>query len=269
MSFDPRLSRILRGVNAGWPRPASWTPVERLPAMPGMPHGPGFMRRHVAWPLLAFLVLATAAMAGGGDAWLADRLYAWEGGRWALRDAWLAQRAIHQGGRDLSALMWLATLVAWRVACLREDGVRLRRPLGYLLVATAAAAAVVSLLKGVTGVDCPWDLARYGGRLPMPGPFAARASGLPAAGCFPAGHASGGYAWMAMYFFLRVVRPRARFAGLALGVGMGLVFGVAQQLRGAHFLSHDAWTAAICWFVALGLYLAFWPSSRASAAEAA
>ncbi|MNV84902.1 hypothetical protein D3C71_1788110 [compost metagenome] len=37
---------------------------------------------------------------------------------------------------------------------------------------------------------------------------------------------------------------------------MGLLFGFAQQLRGAHFLSHDVWTLAISWFVALALYLA-------------
>jgi membrane-associated PAP2 superfamily phosphatase len=31
------------------------------------------------------------------------------------------------------------------------------------------------------------------------------------------------------------------------------VFGIDQQLRGAHFLSHDLFTAMICWAVALGL----------------
>jgi hypothetical protein len=35
---------------------------------------------------------------------------------------------------------------------------------------------------------------------------------------------------------------------------MGVVFGATQQLRGAHFLSHDLWTAAICWFNSLGWY---------------
>ena len=41
--------------------------------------------------------------------------------------------------------------------------------------------------------------------------------------------------------------------GLVDGTG----FGVAQQLRGAHFLSHDLWTAAICWFTAVaGFFVA-------------
>lgn len=33
------------------------------------------------------------------------------------------------------------------------------------------------------------------------------------------------------------------------------VFGAAQQLRGAHFLSHDLWTLATCWTVSLLLFL--------------
>jgi membrane-associated PAP2 superfamily phosphatase len=38
---------------------------------------------------------------------------------------------------------------------------------------------------------------------------------------------------------------------------LGLLFGFSQQLRGAHFLSHDLWTLAICWGTALGLFLWF------------
>jgi membrane-associated PAP2 superfamily phosphatase len=36
-----------------------------------------------------------------------------------------------------------------------------------------------------------------------------------------------------------------RFQGLAR-----VEFGIAQQLRGAHFLSHDLWSFGVCWIVA-------------------
>jgi membrane-associated PAP2 superfamily phosphatase len=42
---------------------------------------------------------------------------------------------------------------------------------------------------------------------------------------------------------------------LGFALGLGGVFGLAQQLRGAHFLSHDVWTLMICWLIALALYL--------------
>ena len=80
---------------------------------------------------------------------------------------------------------------------------------------------------------------------------------MPRAACFPAGHASAGYAWMALYFFFLATRPQWRWLGLAVGIVLGLLFGVVQQLRGAHFLSHDLWTAVICWSCALGGYLLY------------
>ncbi|MBB1060017.1 phosphatase PAP2 family protein [Marilutibacter spongiae] len=262
MSHESRIPQILpEGARAA--RPAG-TRAPGARTAPAWTPGADFLRLHALWPLLAFVVLATLAMAGQGDAWIADRLYAWEGGRWALREAWTTQQLIHLGGRDLSALAWLLAFAAWMVACLRPGAARLRRPLAYLLVATLASTATVALLKGVTAMDCPWDLARYGGHLPAVGLFELRPSGMPAAACFPAGHASGGYAWVASYFFLGVVQPRMRYWGLAFGLGLGLVFGVGQQLRGAHFASHDLWTAAICWFVALGAYRLFWPSRTAA-----
>jgi membrane-associated PAP2 superfamily phosphatase len=34
---------------------------------------------------------------------------------------------------------------------------------------------------------------------------------------------------------------------LYAALGIGLLFGIAQQVRGAHMLSHDLFTLAICW----------------------
>jgi len=110
---------------------------------------------------------------------------------------------------------------------------------------------LVSLLKASSDLDCPWDLARYGGARAYHGLLYAYAG--PSAHCFPAGHASAGYAWLALFFFFAATRPAWRWRGLAAGAGLGLVFGIDQQLRGAHFLSHDLFTAMICWAVALGL----------------
>jgi membrane-associated PAP2 superfamily phosphatase len=38
--------------------------------------------------------------------------------------------------------------------------------------------------------------------------------------------------------------------GLAAVLAAGLVLGLAQQLRGAHYMSHTFWTAWCCWVVA-------------------
>ncbi|HUD43137.1 MAG TPA: phosphatase PAP2 family protein [Dokdonella sp.] len=205
-------------------------------------------------PLLALAAASVVLWTFGGDRWLADRLYAWEGHAWTLKSHPLTAAVLHDAGKHATTALWLAVAAAWLTATIRPRLSPWRRPLAYLTLTTLVATLLVSWIKSWSDVDCPWDLLRYGGERPWLGLFAARPGGVPRGVCFPAGHASAGYAWVATYFFAHATRPRWRRAGLAAGLGLGLAFGVAQQLRGAHFLSHDLWTLAICWLVALAGY---------------
>ncbi len=220
---------------------------------------PRLLRGHL-WVPLALALLASAMLMGaGGDQWLADRLYRLEGQQWALQNAWVTTHLIHQAGKWTSSVAALVAIVlcfhAWRT----ERAPAWRWPLLYLVLAVAQGTGVVSLLKSLTNMDCPWDLARYGGTRQFIGLFATRPPGMPRGVCFPGGHSSAGFAWVSLYFFALMVHPAWRWRGLALGLLAGGVFGVSQQLRGAHFLSHDLWTLAICWTVSLGLYLLIEP----------
>lgn len=97
---------------------------------------------------------------------------------------------------------------------------------------------------------------RYGGKeLYSPTLHAIFNSGR--ARCFPAGHASGAYAWFTLYFFCREYFPNWRWASLIFVISLGIVFGVTQQLRGAHFISHDLFTLSLCWFISLAMYCLF------------
>lgn len=242
----------------------------RPPARAWAPSGgERLLLTHGVLPLLAFGALLLGLAALHGDAWLADRLYALQGGHWALRSAFLTETVVHRLGRDVSAVAWLAVAAAW-IASRRRDALRpWRRPLACLALSTLLSSLLVAWVKSWSNMDCPWDLLRYGGARPLVGLLELRPVGLSRGACFPAGHASAGYAWLALYFFLLATRPRLRWLGLAAGVSAGLVFGVSQQLRGAHFLSHDVWTALICWFTALGVHLAFEPRDEAAPASAA
>jgi membrane-associated PAP2 superfamily phosphatase len=72
-------------------------------------------------------------------------------------------------------------------------------------------------------------------------------------GCFPAGHASAGFAFIGGFFAFRQVLPATARRWLAGAMAVGLVFGLAQQVRGAHYMSHTLWTAWLCWTVAAGV----------------
>lgn len=231
----------------------------------------GWLSSQVLLPLAAFLVVNVLLVVFDGDRWLASHLFAWEGGRWALRDAMFTQRILHTSGRDASTLAWLVITIAAFVAWRRTDWARWRRPLACLSLSVLIATSLVAVLKHLTNVDCPWDVSGFGGTNAYVGLFAHRSPGLPeASGCFPAGHASAGYSWVALYFFLTSVRPSKRWIGLGVGLALGLVFGVAQQLRGAHFVSHDLWSLMVCWLTAVMVYrVSLWraPANAATSVE--
>ncbi len=229
---------------------------------PSLPRLPTWAVDQLAWPLLAFILANLLLIVLGGDRWIADHVYAAEGGRWALQDSYVTTTLIHVTGKRLSTLAWLLTagaaLLSWRVPRLRP----LRRPLVLLAVSVLLSTAVISSLKHFTHMDCPWDMQPYGGLRPYLDLFDARPAGMKASGCFPAGHASAGYAWVALYFFALSVAPRWRWRGLWCGLGVGLLFGLSQQLRGAHFMSHDVWTVTVCWLAAVLVHRVPWRSWR-------
>lgn len=214
-----------------------------------------YLVNHLLLPVVVLLVLSGLLMGGGGDLWLADHLYRLEGSRWVLKDAWLTSSLIHRGGKWLSIGASLLVVLALVRACIDQRWQCYRRPLLFLLLAIALSTGLVSLLKAVTHMDCPWDLSRYGGARSLVGLFDVRPADMPRAACFPGGHSSAGYAWIALYFFALLVRPAWRWRLLTAALLTGTVFGLGQQLRGAHFLSHDLWSLGISWLIAVTLYL--------------
>jgi membrane-associated PAP2 superfamily phosphatase len=60
---------------------------------------------------------------------------------------------------------------------------------------------------------------------------------------------------MAFYFAARECHRGAAWCALVLAILVGPVFRFDQEARGAHFLSHDLWSAPIVWFVELALHV--------------
>lgn len=168
----------------------------------------------------------------------------------ALRNHWLLTQVLHEGGRRLSsgvvAILWLG--VWWPLGGLKalDRSRRLQLAAGSLV-----AALSVSALKSVNANSCPWELREFGGPAQLLGHwqgFWQRDGG--AGHCFPAGHASAGFAFLGGWFAWRQVAPVRAWRWLAGALLSGLVLGLAQQWRGAHFMSHTLWTAWVCWNVA-------------------
>ncbi len=171
----------------------------------------------------------------------------------SLRDNFWLSTVLHEGARKAGWMVLLAlAVVLWRPVGPFGGLHRLSRGERWgLWLSIVAAILAVSLIKGMSHTSCPWDLQAFGGTLPLVShwDFGLRDGG--GGHCFPAGHASTGFAFMAGGFWLWPhQRIAARYWWTLSGLS-GLVLGLVQQVRGAHFTSHTLWTAWICWSVGL------------------
>ncbi|MBC7601904.1 MAG: phosphatase PAP2 family protein [Ramlibacter sp.] len=167
-------------------------------------------------------------------------------GAFPLRDDWLVSTVLHKGMRNVAwgFAAWLVVGVWYPTGILR----RLTRAARIQwVVSLLASVAAINVLKYSSHTSCPWDLVEFGGLGTYVSHWAwGVADGGPGR-CFPAGHASAGFGFLGGFFVMYPISRRLPFACLAAALGAGFVLGVAQQLRGAHFMSHSLWTCWFCW----------------------
>ena len=176
-------------------------------------------------------------------------------GTFPLHDDWFLERVAHVAARNAVVLFGLATLVA-AVASFRIRALaRYRRLLWFVFLAMLLPSSAVSGLKAATGMHCPYDLRDFGGQLPYVGLLESLPAGMAPGKCWPGGHASAGFCLFGLYFAARALNRRRLAAHLLGGVLVfGFALGTARVAQGAHFVSHNLWSALICWLVTLGLY---------------
>ncbi|MFT6897617.1 MAG: membrane-associated PAP2 superfamily phosphatase [Paraglaciecola sp.] len=212
--------------------------------------------------LFSMLLVMTFLQLSGGDEWLASQIYHIYGA-WHWQQSWLLETVIHKGGRLLIIAIVLLMLLTTLVSYWRGWGNKTSRLSGvYLCIATLASIIAVSLLKRLTTLPCPWDLEKFGGDQAPVYLYDVFSSQLDIGHCFPSGHASGGFALFSFYFAARMLLPKYQVGNrlnlwFLPGLCLGLAFGLAQQLRGAHFISHDIASALVCWTVCALIYRLF------------
>jgi membrane-associated PAP2 superfamily phosphatase len=217
--------------------------------------------------VLALGLALTALLAwdaSGLDLWVMRHVGSAAG--FALRESWFTTQVIHQGGRLLSwGVVGFILLANLRPTWLLPRLTR-RERLSWLLV-TLLCLAVVSIVKRVSLTSCPWDLAEFGGAAHYVSHWAFGLSDGGGGHCFPSGHASAAFAFLSGGWMLARAYPRLARGWLAVVISLGVVYGVGQMLRGAHYPSHTMWTGWICWAVTVAAAQAGrWRVSRLAAA---
>ncbi len=187
------------------------------------------------------------------DIWLQDYCYDFAKHRWRVEKQDDLPRILFYTGPKVVlgvtsglVLAWLLLPKRWRPGPIKTFELPWqKRRLWLALLCIAIVPATIGLMKRRSDLFCPWSIDRYGGDRPHLHFFDPLPVGYPAdcGKCFPAGHASGGFALLGL-FYLSESR-RGRWVGLAIGMSAGWVMGIYQMLKGAHFLSHTLVTMLI------------------------
>ncbi len=163
---------------------------------------------------------------------------------WVYKEAWITTELLHRYAKYLLILCYLI-FVIWSFISYFKNRFDLY-PRIVLMIALLVGTMTVSTLKHILNVDCPWDLIQFGGNKPFMSLWAYKSEFLPSSGCFPSAHASAGFTLISTYYYFRLFKPEYKNIALGVTLFIGFGFGLAQQFRGAHFISHDITSLIVC-----------------------
>lgn len=128
-----------------------------------------------------------------------------------------------------------------------------RKGLLVVLLSIVIIPSVIGALKAISNVPCPCDFRSFGGDYPYIRALDVMPEGIiKKFKCYPAGHASGGFALMSLFFLFKT--DRNRITALIIAIGIGWSMGIYKMLVGHHYLSHTIVTMILSWLMILVIY---------------
>jgi membrane-associated PAP2 superfamily phosphatase len=131
----------------------------------------------------------------------------------------------------------------------------LQKKLLFLILALILIPLTVAILKHYSPVVCPTRVNIFGGDREHVSPldflFNSTISFNGSGKCFPAGHASGGFALISLFFVMP--SKRKKYLALAFSLTLGTIMGFYQIAKGVHYLSDTITTLTIAFVISLSL----------------
>ena len=179
-----------------------------------------------------------------------------ESGKFFLRNNWYLAELNHRYVKDILILLYVSFFILWLASFKIQKLRPLRWRYGYFFLLVILSTSIIGLLKSQSAHACPWNMP-----LPTEDGFFWDFSATQGH-CFPGGHAATGFALLTGYFIFRQSDKKLAYFYLISGSILGFLMGWAQMMRGAHFLSHNLWTAWIIWLINVIFYLLYYRNFR-------
>ena len=203
----------------------------------------------------AFLLLTSIVFFGISDIdiYIQDLLYNTHTHRWLLmKDTQPYELIFYSGIKKLLLGIAVILLGMW-IFFRNHPRIKVyKKGLIVVIFSAILIPVVIGALKKTTNIPCPKHLIHYGGNYPHTAVWESYKTPydtLDTIKCWPAGHASGGFALMSLFFLFR--RKRNRYIALGTAIVIGCSMGLYKMLIGDHFFSHTVITMLIAWLIIL------------------
>ena len=127
-----------------------------------------------------------------------------------------------------------------------------KKGLTIVLLSAILVPSIIGFFKDITNTPCPCNIVYFNGTYPdkkvfdsYPKDFIQKSK----VKCWPAGHASGGFALMALFFLFKTPKNQKKALFVALIIGWSM--GIYKMLLGDHFFSHTIITMLMAWLIIL------------------
>lgn len=162
-------------------------------------------------------------------------------------------KLIFYDGIKIFLIVFAVAILIVLISCRKKQFIQnYKKGLLIVVISAVAVPSIIGGLKMLTNTPCPKNIINFNGCYPYVKvftPYPPDFHQKEKIECFPAGHASGGFALLSMFFLFK--KSRNRTIALLSAIAVGWSMGIYKMLIGDHFLSHTVITMILSWLTIL------------------
>lgn len=200
---------------------------------------------------VALIITVVFFGVSGTDIWVQNHFYNPITQQWLIdHDEPVLKFIFYDGIKRLIIIVDVVILITLIIGWKMPSLALYRKGLVIVLLSGIFVPVVVGSFKALTNLPCPKNLEIYGGNYPHTCVWEKYPKSFCQQGkikCWPAGHASGGFALLSLIYLFRTRKAKIIAGTSAMVIGWSM--GTYKMLIGDHFLSHTFITMVMAWFI--------------------
>jgi len=211
------------------------------------------MNKHIIFTILLLIFSIVFFAYSDLDNIVQDNFYNFDTLRWILDSHEQPYRFIFYDGIK-KLLIVIAISLVLSLIFIKKSKLINEYKKGIIIVILSAILVplTVGTLKKYTNMPCPESELRYDGKYPKTKvweSYSIEFQHMDTCKCWPAGHASGGFALLSLFFLFKSKQNKKIALTVAMSVAWSM--GTYKMLVGDHFLSHTIITMILAWLIIL------------------